>query len=670
MFIEKLTSSGLTLAHAKALDISEIPDASKLCSSFEKSAAMLFNYYDATGAPLRARKDWPPFYRIRYLHDPAVADFGAVAGKKPSRYSQAPGSGVCAYFPRVHEWSELAPDQHILITEGELKAAKACVEGFACIGIGGVYNFRNADNGVFFLPELEAIGWARRRVTIVYDDDYVTNKAVCAALNTLADELHERGALVYVATLPSVSTAGKTGLDDFLVAWDADALDAVLDAAEPLGMTAKLWSMNGELVYAENPGIVVVQSTNQKIAPSAFAQHSLWATASVPERKLRPGGTVSTVKVPAAPVWLRWPLRRSVRRLSYLPGQPQFCDEDGVEVFNQWRGWGCQPVKGGVAPWDALIKHIFGGAEKEAVKWFLDWCAWPLQHPGAKLYSAVIVHGRETGTGKSLIGYTLGRIYGANFAKIGSADLLDTWWAENRQFVLGDEITSGAKRSEAELMKSMVTQEEVNVNIKYIPQFTIPDCINYYLTSNHADALFLEDADRRYFVHEVISGRLSDEFYANYDKWMRGPGASSLFHALLQRDLSGFNPKAHAYRTMARERMVSAGKGDLAAWCKDLSEQPDSLLRVGQISVTHDMFTAAELLNFYRATAASGDKVTANGMSRALSAAGFRQVNDGALITAFDGRQGRYFAIRNARRWLQATPKQLAVEIKKYGVEK
>jgi hypothetical protein len=28
--------------------------------------------------------------------------------------------------------------------------------------------------------------------------------------------------------------------------------------------------------------------------------------------------------------------------------------------------------------------------------------------------------------------------------------------------------------------------------------------VNYYLTSNHADALFLEDEDRRFFVHEVM----------------------------------------------------------------------------------------------------------------------------------------------------------------------
>jgi hypothetical protein len=76
---------------------------------------------------------------------------------------------------------------------------------------------------------------------------------------------------------------------------------------------------------------------------------------------------------------------------------------------------------------------------------------------------------RMTGTGKTLLGYTLARIYGQNFIKIKIKDLYDTWWAENRQFVLGDEITGSDKRAEADMMKAMITQEEVNINIKYIP---------------------------------------------------------------------------------------------------------------------------------------------------------------------------------------------------------
>jgi hypothetical protein len=69
------------------------------------------------------------------------------------------------------------------------------------------------------LPELEAFVWARRKVTICYDSDYTDNPMICTAINALAEELQERGALVHVATLPNVyeDENRKTGLDDFLV---------------------------------------------------------------------------------------------------------------------------------------------------------------------------------------------------------------------------------------------------------------------------------------------------------------------------------------------------------------------------------------------------------------------------------------------------------------------
>src|SRR5205085_336378 len=98
-------------------------------------------------------------------------------------------TGVCAYFPQLVDWEALRkdPTEPLLLTEGELKAAKATAEGFPTIGLGGVYSFRSSSQGVFFLPELENFNWARRKVTVVYDSDYVKNPMVCSAINALAE---------------------------------------------------------------------------------------------------------------------------------------------------------------------------------------------------------------------------------------------------------------------------------------------------------------------------------------------------------------------------------------------------------------------------------------------------------------------------------------------------
>lgn len=654
---EKLHSSGLTEEQGAALGMYSVNNAMQVDEQFESQPALVIPYHDHKGQPLKPRRYWPDFYRLRYLGEANVKGFAEAAGAKPNRYTQPRDTGVCAYLPQLVNWEALRTDvsEPLLITEGELKAAKATAEGFPTIGLGGVYSFRSSANGIFFLPELELFRWARRKVTIVYDSDYQENPMICSAINALATELAERGALVFVATLESVydDENRKTGLDDFLVERSDKELIEILRRAEPLGITKRLWAMNNEVAYVRDPGMVVALKTAQKMDCSKFSTHSDWATQAVPERVVKSDGSIAVNKAAAAPVWLKWPMRRAVDKLSYVPGQEQFFEEDGLLYLNQWKGWGVKPTKGTVKPFLDLVDYLFEGTEKGAKEWFLDWCAYPIQFPGTKLFSAVIVYGRMTGTGKTLLGYTLARIYGQNFIKIKSKDLYDTWWAENRQFVLGDEISGSDKRAEADMMKAMITQEEVNINIKYIPQFSIPDCVNYYLTSNHADALFLEDEDRRVFVHEVQGGPLSDAFYAAYDKWLKKDGgAGHLMQWFLERDLSGFNPKAPAMRTAARERMILSGKSDLDTWLVELKDSPHSKLRIGQMRHQRDLFTAKEVLAMYEAEHERQiGKVGVNGMSRALQRSGFKQIYSGQPLNAPDGKMGRYFALRNYDRW-------------------
>lgn len=657
---EKLESSGLTVEQGAALGMYDVGNAAAEYKAFEAKPALVIPYYDTDGKPLKAHPTWPEFYRIRYLgKDVSFTD--ATGAKKPLRYSQPGDTGVCAYFPQLADWKAISKDytQSICITEGELKAAKATAEGFPTIGLGGVFNFRRAKDGIFFLPELERIAWPRRRVFIVYDSDYQSNPQVCNAINALANELQERGALCYMVTLENVydEEDKKTGLDDYLVERGAQAFSKLLDVAEPLAITRTLWQMNDKICYVADPGFVVDLNLGSKIPVATFTGHSDWATASVAERLVQPGGSVSYKKVSAANHWIKWPLRKRVSKLSYLPGQERFTTEKGLTVYNTWKGWGVEPKKGDVSPFLKLFDFVFDGLTKDEKDWVLDWMAYPIKYPGTKIFSAIIVHGRMTGTGKTFVGYTLGRIYGDNFVEIKNENLHETWWAENRQFVVGNEISGSDKRQDADAMKNMITQETLNINIKFIPQFTIPDCVNYYLTSQHADALWLEDEDRRFFVHEVTADApLPLEFYKSYEEWLNKDGASFLMHWFQQRKVEGFNPKGPPPRTAARNRMVSLGKSDLDAWCAELKNAPSQILRLGQMRHVRDLFTSKELLEMYQRDNenAGATKVTPGGLARALSRAGFKQAYDGMpILTPHDGKSGRYYIIRNREKWLK-----------------
>lgn len=660
----KLKTSGLTLDDAKILGISCLSGQQTHAqhAAFKQLCSLKLEYFGPDKKPL---SDWPaakPFYRIRYLEQ--ATDFSALAEKKPPRYVQEPNTAPVAYYPANQDWVDLVTDtnQPLIITEGELKAAKACKEGFPTIGLGGVYNWRSNKLGLTWLPSLEPIQWLKRNVYICFDSDYKTNPMVCHALREVAEELHRRGAFCHLVNLPQLHGLEKVGLDDFLVHAGPTSVAMfrqLLADAEPLGLTAPLWDLNDRYVYVQNPGLIVDQDTRFKASPSAFKEH-LQSPLNYQERQIKQDGTISFKAVSAAAAWLKWPLRTEVTKLTYQPGKDRFIQEPRP-LFNIWPGWGVQPRAGDVDLFLQLVDYIFTGAEEQAKKWFLAWCAYPLQYPGQKMFSSAVIHGIKHGTGKSLIGYTLGRIYGENFTEISQMDLHNSFneWAEGKQFVMGDDVTGSNKRQDADFLKKLITQRELRVNGKYVPTYVVPDCINYFFTANHPDSFFLEDDDRRFFIHEVQVGPLPEEFYAEYDLWVDSGGSAAVFNYLLNYDLGEFNPAAPAFRTAAKERMIANVQSDLAGWVRQLIATPDHVLMVGEIMVDKDLFTSKELLQFYDPSGKTG--TTANGLGRELARAGVRQIHSGKPIRVADGSQGRYYAVRNVDRWLSAQP-QVAIE--------
>lgn len=648
---EKLLSSGLTSKQGEELGMYEVVSAAQLDKSLDARPALVIPYFGLDKKPLAARPHWPHFFRVRYLTNP-VGGFKEATGEKPQRYAQPPASGVCAYFPKSTDWAAIAadPEFDIIITEGELKAAAACGAGFPTIGLGGVWNFRSSKEGVWLLPELAGIKWPKRTTYICFDSDYLNKPGVCLAINGLLDELEHHGANVHLLALPEGEKGAKQGLDDFLLAHGAERLRELIGEAQPLGLSRTLWNMNEEVVYIENPGFIMSLDDNQRLTPEAFKAHSRWATASTAERRVGAQGRISYEKVPAAPEWIRWPLRRSVKRVTYAPGESLFTE---CNSFNQWRGWGTEPVKGSVEPWLKLTQFIFSSTEKGILDWFYDWCAYPVQNPGVKMFTAVVIHGTAQGTGKTLVGYTLGRVYGDNFKEITDEDLEESYWAENKQFILGDEITGKDNRQYMNTLKRLITKETIDINIKFIPQFQLPNRMNFMFTSQHGDSFFLEDKDRRFMVIEVTEDPLPEAFYINYDRWYKREGGDAALHDwLLRRKISpSFNPMAPAPRTMAKERMIAATKSEAGSWLHDLKHYPEQILFFGQHKFTRDLFSSKELLQMYERDHPNS-KVTPVGLGRMLGSGGFQQVMGGQVIfNPNTGKNERLFIVRNPHIW-------------------
>lgn len=631
----KLAASGLTATDARALGfaVRVAGQVARLGPEFPARGGVVLPYHRVDG---RATG----FYRVRFLEDPA-AGWAALAAK-PRRYQQPAGTAPAAYFPRLKgvPWERLArdPQEPLLVTEGELKAACATKLGFPTVGLGGVYAWRSAKRGEALIPDLAALAWEGREVFVAFDADVAVKPEVRRALTHLCAELTARGARPRVVSLPLVGDKG--GLDDFLVERGAAALRERLEAAEPFAAAAALWEFNTEVAYVRDPGLVVDLASGQRLAPRAFTEHA-FANRFFVEQKVLRDGEIKLTEKPLAKTWLQWPHRHELRRITYKPGAPRVTVE---RELNAWPGWGVEPAPGDVAPWGELLARVFPAAE--ARTWFERWVAIQFQQPGVKLLTAVLVWSTTEGTGKSMIGVLLGRLFGENFAEIGHEHLTSVYneWAFAKQFVLGDELIGPDRRGDAERMKRLVTQRSIRINQKYVPSFAIPDCINYYLTSNHSDALYLAETDRRFFVHEAPTEPLDERWLGRYDRWLAAGGAAHLFAHLLEVDLAGFDPNQRAPMTEAKQEMIEMNRSDVEAWLLAFAADPESVTKATRAS---DLWTSAQLRALYDPD--DRRRLTDAGMGRAMRRVGFRRL--GIARTATAGVVSLW-AVRNADGWI------------------
>lgn len=632
---DKLEESALTLEHAKALGM-VLMDGIKAKDSLGVALAVggvKIPYFNTDGTQTK-------FWRYRYL-EPTLNGFAKITDKKPMRYTQPRGTVPELYLPPLVDWAKIKDDVtiSIVITEGELKAACACSKGIPTIGLGGVWCFKSNRTGATLIEQFKEFVWTGRRVYICYDSDATTNPMVLQAENALAQELLQLGSVPHIIRLPQLVPPAKTGVDDFIVSEGTKIFEELLVFTDPWRTAKALYALNELVVYVRDPGIILDVNSLQKHQVGQFRDHAFSTYKWTEERETARGTRFVEHSAPVE--WLKWKYRSEVKKMTYAPNKPRII---GETELNLWDSWGCLPAEGDISPWKELLDYVFFEEDHNRL-WFEKWLAYPLQHPGTKLLSAVLIWGTEQGTGKTLIGHTMAKIYGKNYGEIGVQELNGAFngWAENKQFIMGEEITGGDNRVNADRMKTMITQSFVNINQKYLPAYSVPDCINYYFTSNHPDAFFIEDSDRRFFVHELNRPPLPRKFYQKYDGWLKGTGPQYLFDYLLKLDVHDFNPKECAPMTRSKRSMIDHGRSDIGNWVAQLRESPDTTLIVAGKPMGYCLFTASELHSIYDSR--SPGKTTVNGMARELSKANFDRVNKGQPVPTDHGPQ-RLWVVR------------------------
>lgn len=293
-----------------------------------------------------------------------------------------------------------------------------------------------------------------------------------------------------------------------------------------------------------------------------------------------------------ASTWLSQ--HRAVQSLGWDPGEPMIIENKvlteagwvhapGSRSFNTYLPPTIVPRGGDVSRWLRHIEFIYPNEADHITKWF----AHRVQRPGDKVNHGLVFIG-DPGIGKdTAIEPVVAAIGPHNFRSITAARFFKSDFNGYLKSVLlridevhdlgGESKYAFHDRTKPVLAAPPAAHE---INEKFVPHHSARNVAGVILTSNHADALYLDRNDRRHFV--CISERTKDDFPAGYFddlySWFENGGNEAVAHYLANLDLTGFNAKAPPPKTAGWHMVVAAGfapeSGDLADVLEVMGKPP------------------------------------------------------------------------------------------------
>lgn len=471
---------------------------------------------------------------------------------KSYKYNQPAGTEPHLYIPPNIEWplsnGGLISVPYLLITEGEKKAIKAAACGIHCVAIPGVWNFKSKKRRMALLPEFRKFDFSETRVEVCFDTDAEFNENIRDALFTITGELEQRiHKPVRHVKLPA--SGDRQALDDYLLQFHTPAkAQQAFFSLEREGDVDKedaLKTLNEEVIYVNS------QAKFYGLRNGVYFNRAALMDQYEPLPKLvDPENPSKRVKAPTLWLATRGP-ETTVDDVTYAPGQPVRFTRSRLKYYNRWREPTLKPNKYSADPWLDHVRYVFR-EDTEAIEWFLQWLAFPLQNVGAKLNQGVFIYSATHGVGKNFIFQPfIEHIYGQDWNYIGGASLNSSFngWIADKRFVLIDEFYRSSKWDRNAIsshLKISVTSPTVTVNRKYIEEKAHDNYAQIAMLSNHNDALTLEPSDRRIFVMRAAEKKKPQSYYDKLGKWAANGGAGSVLNHLLRLPIKTYNPAGDA----------------------------------------------------------------------------------------------------------------------------
>ena len=278
-----------------------------------------------------------------------------------------------------------------------------------------------------------------------------------------------------------------------------------------------------------------------------------------------PEGAVKMALGDAYALWLNSAERRVVD-VDHIVFDPTMTKDPSVYI-NTYDGLPLEPVRDDAACENLVWLISFLCNHDEASRdWLVRWLAYPLQHPGAKMDTAVLMHSIMEGSGKSLLfADALGALYGQYAATVGQTQLESNFnaWQSRKLWSVFEEVVSRDQRyNQVGKIKHLITGKTVRMESKFINGWEEANHMNAVFLSNEILPWPISESDRRMLVMWPLE-TLPAERQKAIGAELRNGGVAALYGWLLAVDLGEFDQRTRPPKTDARERLVALSR---AAW--------------------------------------------------------------------------------------------------------
>jgi hypothetical protein len=254
--------------------------------------------------------------------------------------------------------------------------------------------------------------------------------------------------------------------------------------------------------------------------------------------------------IAAALVWSNSVGRRQLSGVALEPpdvdapvkGNPFKKVENGQIWLNLWTGFEFtdefaeQAYLGGLDYLNDFCRFVFEhtcSSNPVHYAYFMDWWAYKVQHPGAKLDTAIILFSATHRAGKGLVCEQLRRIFGEHARQIQNIEKLTNKfnaWLEPMVLIWGDEIQFSGDHAAAQMLKSLQTEPKMNIEGKGKEVRETKNHLAFIYCTNNPHMISADMNDKRYFILEVKAG---EQAQMDRIRWqMDNGGRAALFHYL------------------------------------------------------------------------------------------------------------------------------------------